>query len=174
MERTLRYDHYKVLGVPRDATTGEIKRAYRERVKRWHPDRNDSAKASEVFHALHEAYLTLRDQGLRSAYDEQLRHYRSTFDQPKPTGAGMWKAPTARPIAPPTRSERLAFRALHLTGLVFGAGVVGGVLLGIVALDWPAHMAFFTLPGLAILPDSLRGLVSGTRKAPIRRPSSGN
>ncbi len=131
-------------------------------------------KASEVFHALHEAYVTLRDQGLRSAYDERLRHYRSACDQPKSPGAAMCNAPTGRPASPPSRFDRLAFRALHLTGLVFGAGVVGGVLLGIAALDWPAHMAFFTLPGLAILPDSLRGLVSGTRKAPSRRPSSGN
>ena len=53
MENPLRYDHYKVLSVPRDATHERIKRAYRERVKDWHPDRNPSPRAAAVFQAVH-------------------------------------------------------------------------------------------------------------------------
>jgi len=95
MDRALRYDHYKVLGVPRDATPKEIKRAYRERVKQWHPDKNLSDRAPEVFHALHDAYLTLSDASARAAYDERLRFYRP-LDDP----GGMRPMPPRAPTAP--------------------------------------------------------------------------
>lgn len=159
MERTLRYDHYKVLGVPRDATSKEIKRAYRERVKQWHPDRNESEQASEVFHALHEAYLTLKDEGSRTAYDERLRFYRAAHDAPEPI-------PNQRPHAhrihedrtPPSGWQRTAYKGLHLTGLLFGGLMVLGICAGCLLRDWPAYMLVFALPGLAVLPDSLAGL----------------
>lgn len=161
MERALRYDHYKVLGVPRDASAREIKRAYRERVKQWHPDRNGSARASEVFHALHEAYITLHDQGLRAAYDEQLRFYRpAPPEQPvqAPRGASRKRTPAPEDHRPPTAMDRAAFRGLHLTGLLFGSAMVLGIGAGCLWLGWPAYMLLFAVPGLAVIPDSIAGL----------------
>ena len=65
-----RRDPYEVLGVARDADAEAIKRAYRERALRDHPDRNPGdAGAEERFKAASEAYATLRDPEARRRYD---------------------------------------------------------------------------------------------------------
>ena len=63
-------DYYRVLGVTREATADEIKRAYRKLAMDHHPDRNNGDKASEErFKEITEAYEVLRDQDQRSVYD---------------------------------------------------------------------------------------------------------
>jgi molecular chaperone DnaJ len=65
-----RQDPYEVLGVPRDASADAVRRAFRERALRDHPDRNPGdAAAAERFKAASEAYATLRDGAARSRYD---------------------------------------------------------------------------------------------------------
>lgn len=62
-------DCYDVLGVAPTASSAEIRRAYRERARRLHPDINQAADAAERFAALTEAYDTLCDPARRRAYD---------------------------------------------------------------------------------------------------------
>lgn len=63
-------DYYEVLGVNRDASEEEIKRAYRRHAMKWHPDRNpDNPKAEERFKEAKEAYEVLSDRQKRAAYD---------------------------------------------------------------------------------------------------------
>lgn len=62
-------NYYLVLGIASDATQDEIKSAYREKAKRWHPDR--SGEGSEAFLAIREAYEVLCDPGRRQAYDQE-------------------------------------------------------------------------------------------------------
>ncbi len=63
-------DYYAVLGVGRDASPEEIKRAYRERARRCHPDVvQDDPDAEEQFKQLTQAYRVLSDPQLRSRYD---------------------------------------------------------------------------------------------------------
>jgi len=64
-------DFYEVLGVNRDASDEDIKKAYRKLAMKWHPDRNpDNPKSEERFKEAKEAYEILSDAPKRSAYDQ--------------------------------------------------------------------------------------------------------
>ena len=64
-------DYYKVLGVPKDATEAEIKKAYRKLAREFHPDANKGdAKAEERFKEISEANDILGDPKKRKEYDE--------------------------------------------------------------------------------------------------------
>jgi len=64
-------DYYEVLGVSRDASQDEIKKAYRKRAMKFHPDRNsEDPEAEEKFKEASEAYEVLRDEESRRRYDQ--------------------------------------------------------------------------------------------------------
>lgn len=66
-------DYYDVLGVPKNATEDDIKKAYRKLAMKYHPDRNqgdDAKQAEEKFKEAKEAYEMLSDAPKRAAYDQ--------------------------------------------------------------------------------------------------------
>src|SRR6185436_10937572 len=107
MDRILRYDHYKVLGIARDADRRTIKHAYREKAKTVHPDRNPSPRAAEVFRAVAEAYAVLGDPASRAAYDRKLLHYHAVRSSTAPSAE-------ARDRRPYRSSKRSTSDTLHV------------------------------------------------------------
>jgi len=65
----IKQDYYEVLGVPRNASDEEIKRAFRKLAFQHHPDRNKALGAEEKFKEINEAYQVLSDPEKRSRYD---------------------------------------------------------------------------------------------------------
>lgn len=63
-------DFYETLGVSKNATAEEIKRAYRKLALQYHPDRNKSKEAEEKFKEVTKAYEVLSDSQKRQAYDQ--------------------------------------------------------------------------------------------------------
>ena len=66
---TTERDYYVILGVERNASDAEIKRAYRKLAQQWHPDVNSDATAHERFTEINEAYQVLSDPERRGRYD---------------------------------------------------------------------------------------------------------
>ncbi|GGR83528.1 chaperone protein DnaJ 1 [Streptomyces aureoverticillatus] len=82
-------DYYKVLGVPKDATEAEIKKAYRKLARENHPDANKgNAKAEERFKEISEANDVLGDPKKRKEYDEARALFGNGGFRPGPGGAG--------------------------------------------------------------------------------------
>ncbi|MBW3015481.1 molecular chaperone DnaJ [Candidatus Woesearchaeota archaeon] len=63
-------DYYDILGVPKDATKEQIKKAYKKLAKKYHPDINKDEGAAEKFKEINEAAAVLGDDEKRSRYDQ--------------------------------------------------------------------------------------------------------
>ncbi len=77
-------DYYACLGIERDASAEEIKKAYRKLARQYHPDVAKEEGAEERFKEISEAYQTLSDPEKRQAYDDLGRHRAGEDITPSP------------------------------------------------------------------------------------------
>src|SRR5260370_15162681 len=77
-------DYYAALGVARDASPDDVKKAYRKLAQKHHPDVSKEKGAEEKFKEIAEAYATLKDPEKRAAYDQLGRHAPGEDFRPPP------------------------------------------------------------------------------------------
>jgi molecular chaperone DnaJ len=129
----MKRDYYETLGVSREAAAEEIKKAYRNLARRYHPDVNqDDPKAAEKFKEIKEAFDVLSDQDRRARYD-RFGHVDESFGQ---NGSGGFSgfggfadifetffgggANTGRPTGPQRGSDLRYDLELTLQDVAFG------------------------------------------------------
>ena len=115
-------DYYQVLGVPKNASAAEIKKAYRELARQHHPDANPGNKdAEERFKEISGAYDVLGDEEKRKSYERVRDMGAAGFGGPGGGGAGGWPGGSGGPGG--VRYETADF---DLGDLLTGFGGAGG------------------------------------------------
>lgn len=109
-------DFYKLLGIGRSASANQIKVAYRELVKKYHPDlfstADDKAKATEKLRLINEAYAVLGSPERRHHYDEEFVQKQRT--RPRASATTRPKTPRPPPRQAEARRRTLKIPKLHL------------------------------------------------------------
>ena len=84
-------DYYAVLGVARDASADDIKKAYRKLARKYHPDVSTEPDAAQRMSEVNEAYAVLSDPEKRAAYDRLAQGHRAgqSFTPPPDWDAGF-------------------------------------------------------------------------------------
>lgn len=84
-------DYYEIMGIKRDATQDEIKRAYRKLARKYHPDVSKEADAELRFKEVGEAYEVLKDPEKRTSYDQLGANWKAgqDFNPPPDWDAGF-------------------------------------------------------------------------------------
>lgn len=95
-------DYYSTLGVESGADDAAIRQAYRNLMRRYHPDVNQAAEAAEQAQSINEAYACLKDPQERAAYDRQRKAPRpgpvfTAGHRPSPPRGAGWQPPSKRP-----------------------------------------------------------------------------
>jgi curved DNA-binding protein len=113
-------DYYATMGVKRDATAQEIRRAYQKLARKYHPDVSKEADAEAKFKAVGEAYAVLKDPEKRAAYDQLGANWKAGQDFQAPPG---WDA--GFEFRRGAADEGMQFDASDFFDTLFGSGFGG-------------------------------------------------
>ncbi|MCY7284499.1 MAG: J domain-containing protein [Cyanobacteria bacterium CAN_BIN43] len=126
--------YYDLLGLHPSASVQQIRRAYRERSKLYHPDTTllQAAIATTKFYELNEAYGTLSNVDRRGQYDRKIGYSRVPFVQPLPH---LYDPSISRPSEPYRSSAYLDPSDRPLSpGEIFALFIMGATLIGCLLL----------------------------------------
>jgi hypothetical protein len=137
-QKALANSYYALLGVHPSASARDIRQAYRELSKQYHPDTTTlpQATATVKFQELNEAYATLSSPERRSSYDQKIGYSRLTVIQPLPnlnqTAQNRYK-PISNAYLDPTDRPLSAGEifALFILGLTFVGCLILAITIGI-------------------------------------------
>ena len=119
-------DYYQVLGVPKNASASDIKKAYRRLAQKHHPDANAGNKeAEDRFKEISAAYDVVGDEEKRKSYDQVREMGAQGFGAPGPGGPGGWPGGAGTGWPGGVRYEQVDVDLGDLLGGMFG-GVGGG------------------------------------------------
>jgi uncharacterized membrane protein YkvA (DUF1232 family) len=143
-------DYYELLGIDPQAGAAEIKQAYRNKLKEWHPDKNiDRLEAAEeTTKILNQAFYTLNDPDRRRQYDSVLRYTRGKDFGKVLDATAFWKkVETASPVL-----RQILENLKNLYGLfvdsVKGKYTLHPAIIGIIG----GGLLYFIIP-LDLIPD---------------------
>lgn len=161
-------DLYEILGVPRSATTEDVKKAYRRLAKRYHPDVNPGdAAAEEKFKEVTAAFEVLSDPKRRGLYDEfGADALRTGFDEKKAEEYRKWKRHGAPPGGMPFDFGDFSKVNVGDFG-AFDFGTIFGDLFGAGGARGASRRAHFPAAGadaVATVEITLREAVLGTER----------
>src|SRR6185312_10749248 len=118
-----KHEYYETLGVPKTASTDEIRKAYRKLARKYHPDLNPGDKSSEDrFKNVQEAYDVLSDQKKRTMYDQYGFYSENGFAGAGPGPGG----PKGRGPQPGMDFDSFDFSDMFPGAAGAGAGAAGG------------------------------------------------
>ena len=180
----MQYDYYKILELPRTATLEDIKRAYRNKAKLFHPDVNDSHKANEFFAVVNEAYEVLSNDRKRYFYDvklnyidatkaaaERKKHYYGTSikNDLKNNAANTnfhYDWDSLNKTASKEKTDMDYFKKSPLIyNLFFASGMFVGFLIIIITLTsiyrhyWPLPFVLIIVPGIILVREGWKGMM---------------
>lgn len=69
-------DYYQILSIAQNATSEEIKKAYKTASMKYHPDRNPGKDTTSMMQDINEAYAILKDDEKRTRYDQEYRNFK--------------------------------------------------------------------------------------------------
>ena len=110
-------DYYEILGLSRQASAGDIKKAYRKLAHQYHPDISKDPKGEEKFKEVNEAYRTLKDPELRKAYDELGRHQPGEEVRPPPEWGSHFSQASGGGFDPDDFNRAGGFEGINLADL---------------------------------------------------------
>ena len=165
------YNYYKILGISEKSGVPEIKRAYRDLAKKYHPDHTKGS--GEYFIVLNEAYQVLSDPIRRRSHDEYLGISAPfTFNFNEAPSIRKRNRPERRPRneeqyrnfyeSPRTWDPPVWVKySLYLAGFLFGISVTSFSLFFVATAKWPLFMLWVSMLGVIILLDSFSGIFFG-------------
>lgn len=166
------------MGVNRDASLEEIKKAYRAKAKLYHPDVSDSPKAQEYFSLLNEAHTALTDDSKRYLHDLKLKYGHSAGQAIEKTtqhASSNKRGPYSKfhydwdSFRAAQRKKKTLPDQPFIYNLFFAAGMfigffmcyisIKGVYMGIM----PYPTVLVVVPGLVLIRDGWRGIAGKQR-----------